>query len=199
LPEEGVLRSRLVCLALIGLLLLGGCAGSGASRGASSTPSPAGKPSPKVGGETPKPKALPTAAMDAVEKPIAKELADQVADQGLTLDYLDCPKWDKLVPGHLMCVGYFDGVTANVRVRLHAAAGGSVSFDAVLEQGVIATRNLVERLRGDGYSDVDCGDVPAYPTKVGSKLVCAVKKGDESGYVVATVTDRAGRVMIRDY
>jgi hypothetical protein len=194
-----VLRARLACLVLIGLFLLNGCSGSAGSRNTSQTLSPSDKPSRALGGETPKPKTPPTAAMDALEKPIAKQLAAQVADQGLTLDYLDCPTWDKRVPGHLMCIGYFDGVTAHVRVRLHALASGSVSFDAVLEQGVIATRNLVERLRNDGYSHVDCGDVPAYPTNVGRRLVCAVRKDHKSGYVVATVTDKAGQVMIKHY
>lgn len=136
--------------------------------------------------------------MDALETPIAKQLAAQVAGQGLTLEYLDCPKWDRKLPRHLMCVGYFDGVTAKVKVRLHAEAGGSVTFDAVLQQGVIATRNLVEKLTTDGYSHVDCGDVPAYRARVGDKLVCAVTKSGRSGYVVATVTDKAGGVMIKD-
>jgi len=137
--------------------------------------------------------------MDDLEKPVAGQLSGQVARQGLKLEYLDCPPWDQKVPRTLSCRGYFDGVPAVVRVRLTAGAGGQVSFSAALQDGLIATRNLVRTLQHQGYDAVDCGDVPAYPAVVGSTLNCEVTKAGRTKYVVATVVNRGGRVTIADY
>lgn len=197
-----MLRTSLACLALLGLVLLGGCTaggGSGSGAGPASTSTPS-RPSPTVGGQSKvRPKSPPTAPMDDLEKPIARQLAAEVAPQGLTLSYLDCPTWNKRVPGHLYCVGYFNGVTARVRVRLRAVTNGAVRFEATLQRGVIATRRLVDQLRGDGYTHVDCGDTPAYPARVGTKVVCAVSRHGKDAYVVATVTNSSGAVQISSY
>jgi hypothetical protein len=90
-------------------------------------------------------------------------------------------------------------VTARVRVRLRAVTNGAVRFEATLKRGVIATRRLVDELRRGGYAHVNCGDTPAYPATVGSKVVCAVSKHGRARYVVATVTDRSGAVRISSY
>lgn len=196
------MRTRLACLVAAALLALCGCTGGGARdapRAASSAGSPSG-PHPTPGGQaTVRPEAQPTQPMDDLEKPIARRLASQVAGQGLKLDYLNCPRWDRKVPGDLHCVGFFDGVRAAVRVRLRAMHSGAVSFEATLQRGIVATHALVDRLRRMGYRRVDCGDAPAYPASVGSRLVCAVSRDGRRSYVVATVTDRSGAVMIRGY
>jgi len=138
--------------------------------------------------------------MDRLEKPMAERLARQVARQGLTLSYLDCPRWDGAVPSRMRCRGYVDGLVADVRVLLRAAVDGrAVSFDAQLADGVIATRNLEGTLRTQGWSAADCGDVAAYPARLGSTIVCRVSRRDDKRYVVATVHSRAGAVVIADY
>jgi hypothetical protein len=137
--------------------------------------------------------------MDELEKPIAVRLSGEVRGQGLTLDYLDCPDWGGEAPERLTCKGFFDGVTAHVLVRLTQAPGGAVNFDATLQNGVIATRKLVDKLSGEGYTNVDCGNTRAYPTRVGTRLVCSVRDHGEHGYVVARVTDKSGDVAISDY
>lgn len=178
---------------------LAGCGGGGddtasVDHTASSRPS-----SPPVGGPQVRPSTPPRTPMDELERPIAARLADQVRGEGLTLSYLRCPHWDGTTPQSLTCQGYFDGVTADVRVRLTSSENGAVTFDATLADGVIATRNLVEQLQGQGYRHVRCGSTPAYPARVGMRLVCSVHKHGDRGFVVARVTDRSGAVDIRRY
>ncbi|MGZ4534872.1 MAG: hypothetical protein ACXVXE_04960 [Nocardioidaceae bacterium] len=194
-----MVRTCLVCLAVGAVLALGGCtSGSGPDPAAAPSRTAGARPSPTLGSSaawrTP-----PTRPMDDLEKPIARQLAGQVRDEGLDLDYLDCPTWHHRVPSRLRCTGYFNGVTAKVLVRLHAMTTGAVRFDAVLQHGVVATRNLVARLRRDGYTHVDCGRAPAYPATRGRRIVCAGRERGARRYVVATVTDRAGSVTIRSY
>jgi hypothetical protein len=138
--------------------------------------------------------------MDKLERQVHERLASQIAGQGLTLTYLDCSHWEGQVPQRLICRGFVDGLVARVAVQLKAAvAGRAISFDAWLLDGVIATRNLESTLRRQGWTTADCGDVPAYPARVGSRIVCHVQKPSDERYVVATVADRSGTVMIRDY
>jgi len=135
--------------------------------------------------------------MDELERPIARRLGDEVARQGLVLEYLDCPIWHGKAPAQMRCEGYLNGVVATVVVRLTKTTN-TVTFDAELQDGLLATRNLVRRLRAEGYRDIDCGATPAYPTVVGEELVCSVGDGS-SAYVVAEVLDESGTVEIRDY
>jgi hypothetical protein len=137
--------------------------------------------------------------MDDMEKPIAEKLGHEVAGQGLHVDHLDCPAWDGKVPAELTCTGWFDNVRGTVRVTLTRDQDGSVAFDAVLQAGVIATKNLVAELRKKGYDDVDCGGAPAYPTEVGSTIICSVSRDAERKFVTVTVTDRRGGVSISDF
>jgi hypothetical protein len=137
--------------------------------------------------------------MTRLERPIAARLAHEAAAEGLGLDYLRCPPWDGRMPHRLRCTGWFDGVRAPVLVRLTTLAGGSLGFDARIGPGVVATANLVEELRTHGYTHVDCGDRPAYPSRVGLRLVCGVTEHGTRRYVVATVGSRSGAVSIRDY
>jgi hypothetical protein len=137
--------------------------------------------------------------MDELERPIAARLADQVRRDGLTLSYLDCPDWNGRTPRRLTCTGYFDGVTGDVRVRLTSTDSGAVTFDATLADGLIATRSQVDRLERQGFTDARCGDTPAYPARVGLRVVCAVHHGGGRRLVVARVTDRSGEVDISRY
>jgi hypothetical protein len=138
--------------------------------------------------------------MDDLERPVQRRLAEQVRGQGLSLDYLACPRWDGAVPARMTCTGYVDGLVAPVDVRLEAAVRGrAVDFDARLLDGVIATRRLTDLLRSQGWSGADCGEVAAYPARVGSRIVCRVVRGGEPRFVVATVQARSGRVMISGY
>ena len=138
--------------------------------------------------------------MNDLEKQIAGRLAAHVLRQGLVLEHLDCPHWDGAVPSRMTCRGYVDGVVATVRVHLASAVDGkAVNFDARLQGGVIATQNLVDTLQEQGWSDADCGAVPAYPARVGSRIVCRVTRDGADQHVVATVRDRSGAVMIRGY
>lgn len=138
--------------------------------------------------------------MDSLEKPVHARLAAQIAGQGLSLDFLACPPWDGTVPRRLTCRGYVDGLLARVGVHLDAAVQGqAVGFDARLLDGVIATRRLAGTLRDQGWKEVDCGQRAAYPAEVGSRIVCHVRRPGDDRYVVATVSDRSGDVMIADY
>jgi hypothetical protein len=187
----------LLLVAVVGALVLTGCSGDGAAEKPRSTPS---QRPPALGGASPVPHAVPVAKMDTLERPVHERLAAQIAGQGLTLSYLDCPHWDGRVPQRLVCRAFVEGLVARVAVHLKAAvAGRAVSFDARLLDGVIATRNLETTLHRQGWTGADCGDVPAYPTRVGSRIVCHVRKTSDDRYVVATVSDRSGTVMIRDY
>ena len=167
-------------------------------------PRPAAAPTsqvtPALGGRAVAAHLPPSRPMDRLEKPVHARLAAQVAGQGLTLTYLDCPRWDGAVPVRMTCTAYVDGVLARVAVHLKAAVEGkAVSFDARLLDGVIATRNLEATLRRQGWQGADCGDAPAYPAVVGSRIVCRVTRPSGDRYVQATVTDRSGAVMIADY
>ncbi len=191
-------RSAFLGLALLAVLPLSACTGGGTQRAAVRPDPGASSPTRAVGGPQVPPAAVPTTPMDSLERPIAAQLRRRAAAEGLHLGYLACPHWDHHMPARLTCTGYFDGVRAPVLVRLTDLPGGSVSFDAHIGHGVVATHNLVAELRAHGYHDVDCGDRPAYPARVGLKVVCGVRDGAQHRYVVATVTDRSGGVSIRD-
>ncbi len=142
----------------------------------------------------------PGPKMDKLERPVAKRLAAQIGRQGLTLSSLDCPAWDGTVPEQMTCRAYVDDLVVPVKVDLRAAVQGkAVSFDAELAGGVIATQRLEETLAEQGGSAPDCGEVRAYPAEVGLEIVCRITRDDQERYVVATVSDRSGRVMISDY
>ena len=177
---------------------LAGCDDAPAARPAASA-SPTATP-PALGGPRPAETSPPSTPMDDLERPVHRRLAAQISGQGLTLTYLDCPRWDGTVPTRMVCKGYVDGLVARVAVHLRAAVEGkAVGFDARLLDGVIATRKLERTLQRQGWARADCGDVPAYPAKVGSRIVCHVHKSGDDRYVVATVSDRSGAVMIGDY
>ena len=193
------MHARLVVLPLVvtASLLLLGCSDDPVAKPAASTST---DPTPDLGGPVPSQVSPPKEPMDRLELPVHERLAAQVARQGLTLQYLDCPRWDGAVPSRMTCRGYVDGVLARVAVHLKAAVQGrAVSFDARLLGGVIATHNLEQTLRRQGWQDADCGAAAAYPARVGSRIVCHVRRPSDAEYVVATVSDRAGAVMIADY
>ncbi len=184
----------LLALGLAGLTT--GCTGDADTPGAGASPARA---TPTLGGTTPRQHAVPDRPMDLLEKPVAARLAGEVADEGLSLDYLDCPHWDGTVPSRMRCTAYVDGLLAHVQVRLRAAVEGrAVGFDAWLEHGLVATRTLERTLAGQGWTDVDCGPVRAYPARVGARVVCHVRRAGRDRYVVATVTTRAGAVRISE-
>jgi hypothetical protein len=184
-------------VAVAATLLLAGCGAGDPTRGADPSPSA----SPRVGGSTSPRTSAPGHAMDKLEKQVAARLAGQVAHQDLTLEYLDCPHWNGVVPSRMVCRAYVDGLVAKVRVLLKAGEVGTrVSFDAMLADGLIATRSLEDTLREQGWDEVDCGSAPAYPAVVGARIVCRVARDDaRSRYVEATVTSRGGAVSIQAY
>ena len=185
-------------LLVLGALLLSSCHGDPAAR-----PAPTGTAATApvaLGGPSRPPVAPPQRPMDDLERPVHARLAAQLAGQGLTLDYLACPRWRGRVPVRLTCKGYVDGLVAPVAVHLRAAvAGKAVGFDARLLDGVISTRRLERTLARQGGREADCGRTPAYPAEVGLRVVCRVTRAGGRRYVVATVTDRSGAVMISDY
>ena len=194
------MRARAALVPLAGaaatILLVAGC-----SEAPEPDP-PAAAPTrtPSVGGAAPVRHRPPTAPMNRLERQVAERLAAEVTRQGLTLQYLDCARWDGSVPSRMTCRAFLNGIVGSVRVHLEAAVEGTaVGFDATLVDGVIATRRLEETLRAQRWSVADCGDVAAYPAEVGSRVVCRVARPGERRYVVATVTDRSGAVMITDY
>lgn len=154
---------------------------------------------PRLGAPAPTPSTPPDQPMDDLEQPVADRLAPRLAREGLTLQHVACPPWTGSVPITLECKGYVDGVVADVDVALTDGVGDRVDFDAELGEGVVATGRLVARLEAEGYADVDCGPTPAYPARLGMRLVCRVHDEAETTYVVATVTDRSGAVKIEDY
>jgi hypothetical protein len=186
-----------VAVLVVALLLLAGCTDEparGAKDGATSGPAP------ELGGPEPAWQQPPRREMDRLEKPVASRLARQISAQGLTLVYLDCPRWDGTVPRTLTCRGYVDGVVTDVRLLLKAAVDGKVvGFDARLGPGLVATQKLEEILRRQGWADVDCGDLAVYPATVGTRIVCKVERGRKRSYVAATVRSHAGAVTIADY
>lgn len=151
---------------------------------------------PRPGAPPPVPSSPPAEPMDGLEQPVADRLAPELSDDGLTLEYVDCPPWAGEVPHHTECVGYVDGVVGDVAVELSRGRGGSVEFDAWLSEGVVATSRLVDRLEQEGWSEVECGETPAYPARVGLRIVCRAQERSETSYLVATVTDRRGEVEI---
>lgn len=156
-------------------------------------------PQPHLGAHRDLPSPTPQQAMDDLEEPVAESLAPRLEDDGLDLEYVECPSWSGAVPALLRCKGYVDGVVGEVVVKLSHRAGGGVDFDARLGRGVLAMTRLVDRLRRQGYHDVDCGAVSAYPARVGMRIVCRVHRGGSVDHVVATVVDPSGAVRIEDY
>ena len=197
------MRSTRLLTSLTTVVLLAGLS-AGCTQGPSADPPAAGSPTaspppaPAIGASR-TPVSPPGKPMSAMEKPIARELAAQVRGSRLTLDYLDCPHWDHRLPGRIMCHAYIDGVKARVRVQLHRVAGTSISYDARLLDGVVSTANLERILRDHGYGTPDCGAARAYPTTIGARIVCQVKRTGQTSYVVATVANRSGAVRISDY
>jgi hypothetical protein len=182
---------------VVGLVLLGGCtedhhSGARARTTDSSTP--------RLGGPRLHARQAPHTAMDRLERPVAQRLARRVAGEGLSLTYLDCPRWDGHMPTHLTCRGYLDGVVGRVEVSLHAPVRGhAVDFEARLAGGVVATRTLEETLREKGLRRPDCGRIPAYPARVGLQVVCRVGPPGFVRYVVARVRDGDGTVLVTAY
>lgn len=181
--------SHVVLLLL--LLVLGACSGDPGSG--------SGTPGPRPGARGPAPSTPPTEPMDTLEQPVADRLAPELRDEGLTLQYVDCPPWRGKVPFETECRGYVDGVVGDVEVALSHGRGGAVEFDARLGEGVVSVSSLVDRLEDQGWTDVDCGDTPAYPARVGLRIVCRVHERTQASYVVATVTDRRGEVEIVEH
>jgi hypothetical protein len=203
----GHVHGRLARLSLLAAAVLATVLPAGCSRG-SAAPHGAAVPrldaaTPRLGGPTPAQQSPPERAMDRLERPVAARLARQVADEGLHLAYLDCPAWDGSLPRSMSCRGYVDGLVVTVRVLLRRAVVGShpeVDFDAHLAGGLVATERLEETLRARGWVRADCGAVPAYPARAGTRIVCKVGRAGGAGrYVVATVRDRSGTVLIADY
>jgi hypothetical protein len=178
------------------LLLLGVLAACGDDAGDTGGPPPA---EPSLGAPAPPSATPPAQPMDHVEEPVAARLAPSLEDENLTLEYVDCPRWDGTLPADLVCKGYVDGVVGEVDVELTEGRKGHVEFDAWLDHGVVATARLVRRLEDEGYTDVDCGPLPAYPAEPGLRIVCRGHAEGEPEHVVATVVDHDGSVRIEDY
>jgi hypothetical protein len=188
-----------VTLAVTGLALLCGCTSGSADTPQRAAASGSGSPAPSLGAPTPSRRTTPAEPMNRLEGPVARMLARQIAPQGLTLEYLDCPHWDGVVPRRLTCRAYVDGLLATATVRLAMGAPGqAVDVDAWLGDGVIATDGLEDILRRQGWVRPDCGPAAAYPARVGSRIVCRVSRDGQVRYVAATVRSRAGAVMIAD-
>lgn len=192
---------------VLAALLLGPLAGCGTTSGTPDAPT-APASTPALGGPTSRPVPAPTTGMDLLELGVAARLRHELAGQGLTLDHLDCPPWRGRENAVVRCTGYLDGLVGTVRVSLSRSPSGTVEFDARLEDGVVATQNLVRRLEAEGWTAVDCGDRAAYRAEAGAQIVCAghppaadgavsAAPGDATSYVVATVTDESGAVEIR--
>jgi hypothetical protein len=192
------LPSLVAAIAVVGVVLLAGCAGDRSDE-ASSGRDPHG-PAPRLRGRLPKLETPPHRPMGRLERQLAARLSRQIAREGLTLEFLDCPRWDGVVPGSMACVGYVDGLVSAVQIRLTASrTGGAVGFDARLSDGLIATRAIERALVDHGLTRPDCGSVAAYPAIVGSRVTCRGLRSGSVEYVVATVVDRAGTVRIADY
>ena len=189
-----------VTLAVTGLALLGGCTSGSAAPPERAAASRSGSPAPSLGAPAPARRTAPAEPMNRLERPVARMLARQIAPQGLTLEYLDCPHWDGVVPSRMTCRAYVDGLLATAPVRLSMGAPGqAVDVDAWLGDGVIATDSLEDTLRRQRWARPDCGRAAAYPARVGSRIVCRVTRDGQVRYVAATVRSRAGAVMIADF
>jgi hypothetical protein len=160
---------------------------------------PRARPDLRLGAPTPDTSTPPRHGMDHLERPVAQRLAPRLEDDGLTLEYVECPRWSGALPTALRCKAYVDGVVGEVVVKLLRRTAGGVEFEAHLRQGVLATPRLVERLEKNGYRGVDCGRTPAYPSRVGMRIVCRVHRDGEISHVVATVVDHHGAVRIDGY
>ncbi len=167
-------------------------------------------PAPRVGGPAWTPRASPTGTMSSMERQVAERLSRRMAAQGLTLTHLDCPAWDRVLPGSMRCRGYLAGLPVAVRVHLQAGQAGEageagergeagVGFDARVTTGMVATRRLEETLAAQHWRDPDCGDRPVYPARIGLAVVCRALRSGEPHYLVATVSDLRGRVTIAAY
>ncbi|MGH3509694.1 MAG: hypothetical protein ACRDPI_05615 [Nocardioidaceae bacterium] len=183
-----MVRARLV---LMTIALMAGCAACASS--------PMGRSTPHVGGPVFLHVAAPHRPMNALERPIAQRLAGWARAQGLHVDGVWCPRWDHDMPEALTCQAWFDGVPANVRIRLDRMRHRWVGYDARVVRGVVATARLEQRLRRSGYAHPDCGRTRAYPVRLGLKLVCKVHRNGHASYVVATVVSRGGAVSVRGY
>ena len=180
-------------LVVAALILASGCSGT-----ADPEVAPQRTPS-ALGGETATEAEPPADEMNLVEKTIAQDLSRRLRAQELSLDYLDCPRFHHSPRrAQVVCQGYLAGVVADVRVTLWGRRDNR-RYDASLDDGVIATSNLVRRLAAEGYRKIDCGDLPAYRSSVGDQIICTVTKGERQKYVVATVTTSSGAVEISDY
>jgi hypothetical protein len=197
------MSARVVPAVLVVLLVASGCSDTGSGRAADDPSAPvsgsSSRPTPTPGGQLPQPVTPPSAPMDDLEQAVAARLGQQVAREQLDLQYVACPRWRGRAPRQLTCRGYLDGVSAAIHVRLHRLTGGAVSFKARLGRGLIATAKLERQLRADGFRAVDCGQAPAYPSVVGSHVVCEVTRNGDPRFVVATVTSRSGAVEITGY
>jgi hypothetical protein len=184
----------------LGRVLAGLVLAATALTGCASGEEPAADGPPRrVGGPTPTPVSQPDEPMDHLEEPIAERLAVRVRQEGMSLEYVDCPRWSGAAPAELVCTAYVDGVVGEVDVSLTRGTSGAVEYDAWLRRGVLVTSRLVARLEAEGFTSVDCGEVPAYPSRVGLRLVCQVQEAGERSYVIATVTAGDGEVEIRDH
>ena len=131
--------------------------GAAARPGGAARPPHAGRahgsrPTPALGGPTSRPVPAPTTGMDLLELAVAARLRHELAGQGLTLDHLDRPPWRGRENAVVRCTGYLDGLVGTVRVSLSRSPSGTVEFDARLEDGVVATQNLVRRLEAEGWT-----------------------------------------------
>lgn len=184
--------SRLAVVAAVAILgaLLTGCGDDAPS----ADPGP-----PRLGGPRSPSAAPPSEPMNVLEEAVQDRLNTRLTDDRLRLEHVDCPRWDHRVPARLRCEGYVEGVVGKVVVELTGRKADRVEFDAELEAGVVATARLVDRLAAAGYHRVDCGPTTAYPARHGLRIVCRVQQNGERSHVVATVSDRTGRVRIEDY
>ena len=183
------------------LLAVSGCqAGDSDAGERQPSPSPTvSSPAPTPGGDLPAAATPPAHPMDDLEQAVAARLDRQVAREGLHLQYVACPAWHGKAPQRLTCQGYLDGVITTIHLRLSRLVGGAISFRARMARGLVSTAMLEAQLRKDGFAQVNCGDAPAYPSVVGSRVVCAVTKQGRKQFVVAQVTSPSGSVMIRGY
>ncbi|MGA8209681.1 MAG: hypothetical protein WB441_09225 [Nocardioidaceae bacterium] len=157
-------------------------------------------PAPTPGARLPALHPTPATAMDRLEAPVARRLAGRLAEDGLRLEYLECPRWDRTVPSRMRCRGYVNGLLARVMVDLHRSGPGrAVGFDAEMTAGVIATRSLHRTLDDQRWQHADCGPHPAYPATVGLTIVCRAERDGAERYLVVTVRSTTGAVAVSPY